>query len=160
MSLTTEQKNIECTPTLVKSEWEATFKVLLKKFYEVDGYVYRLKAVRHIFDYLVSDLSWKIFNNMNNFLNIIADKLYDFKNHPMVTLDDKQYFRHIEEQFGFFSYCHGITLKGFSCGNQVNYDRKQSYCCIHKKKIRKIFIKINKTLLICSDVSMLIAQYV
>jgi hypothetical protein len=117
----------------------------------------KLPYMKEMFEYMLGDLWWLNYRRHKKFIKRIKKKLKELKD---ITISQyyKEYFRNVEEAFGFATYCCSNT-GDYRCENTIIKGEKNNYCEMHKKILEIKSDRIS-TIIGSSDVSMLIAQYI
>jgi hypothetical protein len=163
MSTTDETKNIAKSAKEVesakdaRSTWVSIMRILIGDLRSSFIYTDRITSSHKLFDFLASDLSWKIKDS--RFVVIVIDKLAEFKKDSSIGPDEREYFRKIEEKLGILKYCRATTTIGHQCSNTLAIDGKRNYCNTHVRRNNKVSKELNKRLPIGLDVSRLISEY-
>jgi hypothetical protein len=118
----------------------------------------RFIHLKEMFEYLLGDLWWWLNEHTEKFIMSIKKKLFEFEKNIEMPESYKEYFRNVEEAFGFATYCCSNT-GDYRCKNTIIKGEKNNYCEMHKKILELKSIQICE-IIGSSDVSMLIAQYV
>lgn len=116
----------------------------------------RLRYLKEIFDFMMSDLWWIIDDN-EELIKKIKEKLFDFRKNRAISQYYREYFRNVEEKFGFAIYCCSNTGY-YRCETTIIKGEKNKFCKLHSK-ILDIKSERIAEILGSRDVSMLIAEY-
>jgi hypothetical protein len=116
-----------------------------------------LPYFKEMFEYLLGDLWWLNYRKHKKVIKRIKEKLEELKD---ITVSPcyREYFRNVEENFGFSRYCCSNTGK-YRCENTIIKGEKNNYCKLHKKILDIKSERISEVIG-SSDMSMLIAQYI
>jgi hypothetical protein len=133
--------------------WKRKVASLMRCCIDIHSGSKRLPYMKELFDYMMSDLWWM--KDMVSFVKLTKAKIIEYKKSTTISEYYKEYFRNVEETFGFATYCCSNT-GNYRCENSIK--GKQNYCEMHKKLLKIKSDRISP-IIGSSDVSMLIAQY-
>jgi hypothetical protein len=95
----------------------------------------KLPYMKEMFDYMMGDLWWIYDPDNEQLVKDIKEKLILFNKIRAVSQYYKEYFRNVEEAFGFATYCCSNT-GDYRCENTIIKGEKNNYCEMHKKYLR------------------------